>query len=61
VFSAFPDPITLVSVLQAGADSYLDKATAWMDLLPTVAEVCDLRRQAAGARSARRSAQQWDV
>ena len=37
VFSAFPDPFTLVDVLGRGADCYLDKATAWAELLPTVA------------------------
>ena len=40
VFSAFPDPFTLVEVLRLGADSYLDKATAWLDLLPTILELC---------------------
>ena len=42
VFSAFPDPFTLVEVLRLGADTYLDKATAWMDLIPTIAELCAL-------------------
>src|SRR4051794_6971619 len=37
VFSAFPDPFTLVEVLRHGADAYLDKATAWSDLLPAIA------------------------
>jgi DNA-binding NarL/FixJ family response regulator len=37
VFSAFPDPITLIDVLRLGADAYLDKATAWAELLPTLA------------------------
>jgi len=40
VFSCFPDPFTLLDVLRLGADSYLDKATAWVDLLPTVAQLC---------------------
>lgn len=40
VFSAFPDPITLIDVLRLGADGYLDKATAWKELLPTVAGLC---------------------
>ena len=40
VFSCFPDPFTLVEVLRLGADCYLDKATAWLDLLPTVADLC---------------------
>lgn len=42
VFSAFPDPFTLVEVLRLGADAYLDKATAWMDLIPTIIELCGL-------------------
>lgn len=37
VFSAFPDPFTLFDVLQRGADGYLNKATAWSELLPTLA------------------------
>jgi two-component system nitrate/nitrite response regulator NarL len=37
VFSAFPDPYTLMDVLQRGADGYLDKAAAWSELLPTLA------------------------
>lgn len=40
VFSAFPDPITLMDVLRLGADAYLDKATAWSELLPTLSSVC---------------------
>lgn len=40
VFSAFPDPITLIDVLRLGADAYLDKATAWSDLLPTLESLC---------------------
>ena len=40
VFSAFPDPITLIDVLRLGADAYLDKATAWSELLPTLASLC---------------------
>jgi DNA-binding NarL/FixJ family response regulator len=40
IFSAYPDPFTLLEVLRLGADSYLDKATAWMDLLPTILELC---------------------
>jgi len=40
VFSCFPDPFTLLDVLRLGADSYLDKATAWVDLVPTLAELC---------------------
>lgn len=37
VFSAFPDPFTLFDVLGRGADGYLDKATAWSEMLPTLA------------------------
>jgi len=40
IFSSFPDPFTLLEVLRLGADSYLDKATAWMDLLPSILELC---------------------
>lgn len=36
VFSAFPDPFTLVDVLRHGAHAYLNKANAW-ELLPAVA------------------------
>jgi DNA-binding NarL/FixJ family response regulator len=43
VFSAFPDPITLMDVLRLGADAYLDKATAWKELLPTVVGLCSMR------------------
>jgi DNA-binding NarL/FixJ family response regulator len=46
VFSAFPDPFTLVEVLRLGADSYLDKATAWLDLIPTIVELCGLPERA---------------
>lgn len=42
VFSAFPDLFTLLDVLQHGADSYLDKASAWEELVAVVAELCDL-------------------
>ena len=42
IFSSFPDPFTLLEVLRLGADSYLDKATAWIDLLPTIAELVGL-------------------
>jgi DNA-binding NarL/FixJ family response regulator len=45
VFSAFPDPFTLLDVLQHGADSYLDKATAWEELVPVVAHLCELSEQ----------------
>jgi DNA-binding NarL/FixJ family response regulator len=40
VFSAFPDPLTLVEVLRRGADEYLDKARAWADLVPTIELLC---------------------
>jgi DNA-binding NarL/FixJ family response regulator len=36
VFSSFPDPYTLLSVLRRGADAYVDKAQAWAELLPTI-------------------------
>ena len=42
VFSAFPDVYTLLDVVSSGADSYLNKATAWAELLPTLASVCEL-------------------
>jgi DNA-binding NarL/FixJ family response regulator len=42
VFSCYPDPLTLIEVLRLGADSYLDKATAWTDLIPTIAGLCGL-------------------
>ena len=42
IFSSFPDPFTLLEVLRLGADSYLDKATAWMDLLPSILELCGI-------------------
>jgi len=41
-FSSFPDFLTLMAVLRSGADAYIDKATAWIDLIPTVCELCDL-------------------
>lgn len=40
-FSSFPDPVTLLEVLRRGADGYVDKATAWAELLPTVAALCE--------------------
>ena len=42
VFSAFPDPYTLVDVLQLGADGYLNKGTTWQELVPTLAALCQL-------------------
>lgn len=41
VFSAFPDPYTLLAAVEAGADGYLDKARAWSELLPAVARACE--------------------
>jgi len=40
VFSAFADPFTLLEALRCGADGYLDKGSAWAELVPTVAELC---------------------
>lgn len=37
VFSAFPDPFTLLEVLGHGAHAYLNKANAWSELLPVLA------------------------
>lgn len=34
--SGFPDPLTLLDVLRNGAADYLDRATAWRDLVPTL-------------------------
>lgn len=51
VFSAFPDPITLIDVLRLGADAYLDKATAWSELLPTLAALCDDGHRFAASQS----------
>jgi DNA-binding NarL/FixJ family response regulator len=47
VFSAFPDPFTLLDVLNHGADSYLDKANAWEELVPVVAELCEVAESSA--------------
>jgi DNA-binding NarL/FixJ family response regulator len=41
VFSSFPDPYTLFSVLRRGADGYVDKAMAWAELLPAMHAVCE--------------------
>ena len=50
VFSAFPDPLTLVDLLELGADAYLDKATAWRELVPVLAGLCsEPRRHGTGA------------
>ena len=40
VFSAFADPLTLFDALRSGADGYLDKGSAWAELVPIVAELC---------------------
>ena len=40
VFSAFPDPMTLMEVLRRGADDYLDKARTWAELLPVIDLLC---------------------
>jgi DNA-binding response OmpR family regulator len=45
VFSAFPDPLTLLEVLRQGADEYLDKARTWADLLPTIELLCATPRR----------------
>ena len=37
VFSAYPDPFTLLEVLRHGAHGYVDKANAWAELLPMIA------------------------
>lgn len=42
VFSAFPDPYTLLDVVERGADAYVDKATTWSDLMPALEELCDI-------------------
>lgn len=42
VFSAFPDPFTLVDVVQRGADGYIDKSRAWCELIPTLAGLCSM-------------------
>ncbi|MEN3272918.1 MAG: hypothetical protein V7636_1679 [Actinomycetota bacterium] len=39
--SAFADPLTLLDALRCGADGYLDKASAWAELVPTVAGLFD--------------------
>lgn len=45
VFSAFPDPFTLLDVTERGADAYVDKARAWSELLPAVAAACEAVRE----------------
>jgi DNA-binding NarL/FixJ family response regulator len=49
VFSAFPDPYTLLDVLELGADAYVDKATAWAELVPALEQACGMAP--GGARS----------
>lgn len=39
VLSSFPDPFTLVDVLRRGADEYLNRSTAWSELLPALASL----------------------
>jgi CheY-like chemotaxis protein len=43
VFSAYPDPISLLQILSAGGDGYINKATSW-ELMPVLAEVMRDRR-----------------
>lgn len=47
VFTAYPDPVSLLQILEAGADDYLDKASAW-ELLPVLVE--QLARRHRGSR-----------
>lgn len=42
VFSAFPDPYTLLDVIERGADAYVDKAATWAQLVPALEAVCTL-------------------
>jgi DNA-binding NarL/FixJ family response regulator len=51
VFSAFPDPHTLLSVLGSGADAYVDKAQTWAELLPTILNACAMTTPGDRARS----------
>ena len=43
VFSAYPDPISLLQILSAGGDAYINKASSW-ELLPVLAEIMRDRR-----------------
>jgi len=43
VFSAYPDPISLLQILGAGGDGYINKATSW-ELIPVLGEVMRDRR-----------------
>lgn len=47
VFSAYPDPLTLVDVLREGAHDYLAKGSAWSELLPAVATLCEVQTHVA--------------
>lgn len=40
VLSAYPDLFTLVEVVSLGADSYLDEANAFAELIPTLLATC---------------------
>lgn len=42
VFSAFPDPYTLLTAVEHGADGYVDKGRAWQELLPTLVQLCEV-------------------
>ena len=50
VFSVFPEGLTLVRVLSAGGDAYLNKASAW-ELVPVLVQLLgtDSRRHAGSA------------
>lgn len=41
VFTAFPDPFTLLDVLGRGGHALLNKATAWSELVPTIIRLCE--------------------
>lgn len=43
VFSSYPDPISLLQILSAGGDAYINKASSW-ELLPVLAEIMADRR-----------------
>ena len=49
VFSAFPDPFTLLEVVRSGADGYLDKSRAWAELIPTLINMFQPEPAGAGA------------
>jgi len=48
VFSAFPEALSLVDALAAGADAYLDKASAW-ELIPVMGQLLGSRRMPTGS------------